>query len=885
VSGTGAEGRRTVVHYLDGRLVGGAERIAISITDGLDRGRWRPVIVAHPEAATAIRARLRPDVPLRIVDRPRGPWDLPRVARLVRTFRRLRPAVIHIHRSWALSAGAGAVAAALARSPAVVSTEHLWLPTTPRRATLVRSIIDLGVDRQVAVSAGVARQMRERLWISRDRLEVIENGIDVEAYTSRPTADLRAALLGPRSGPIILEAARLDPQKGQEVLLRASLELPGVVIVLAGVGPDRQRLEHLATELGVADRVRFVGLRDDIPDLLRAADVVVLPSRAEGLPVLLLEALAAGVPAVASDIPGNREALGEGTAGRLVPTGDPAALAGAIRSVLDDTDDRRRMVEAGRALVARRFGSQRMVGQVESVYDAVLDGDRQRRPRPSPIDPAEPSAANEALRRVDWRFLVRGGPRFRRAIVAGDARLIDSVRRIADEVAPAPARGDDGVASPDLVVLLDPAPYALEQAVSRVGGQASIVVEHDAPLKARLRGRAVPWGVARRWVAWKDERRPSAYLPLDDGVARRRWLRDRLGGGSIARRAAGFGRAIAFETRLAAGLGPRRIAVVDRPTEPDPWASLLREHWPARDRPAPDRPTWTLIVPGQRTTGKVVALVARPRARPSLVVKSPRTARGGQGLQREAAVLDALGTLRPGLAGRVPALLATCDGPDGPALLESCVPGHPLGRMLSPTTFRDLGRSVVAALVELVDPLGTEPPRAPADPVIDRFRALADGLVDPHLLEESLAAVREVALPAAIEHRDPGPWNLLLAGERIHLLDWESAALDGVAGPDAWYALVYLQMGCRGIRERDLVGAYREHHGSEAGAGADAGAMMRSYADRVGIAPDALPTVRMLTWMLHLPSEADRLEPGAALSGATFLALWSVEARAAVGRR
>jgi len=207
---------------------------------------------------------------------------------------------------------------------------------------------------------------------------VIPNGIDLTRF--RPPLDPAAAradarrLLGlPLEASVVGAVGRLDPQKGLDTLVRAFARLHGAgappLLALVGEGPQRRELEWLARSLGVADRVRLVGRRADVPRLLPGLDLFVMPSRWEGFGLALAEALAAGVPAVASAVDSLPEVLGD--AGRLVAPDEPEALAGALSELLGDADERARLAALGPRRAAR-FGVERMVAGYARLYRAVL---------------------------------------------------------------------------------------------------------------------------------------------------------------------------------------------------------------------------------------------------------------------------------------------------------------------------------------------------------------------------------------------------------------------------------------------------------------------------------------------------------------------------------
>jgi glycosyltransferase involved in cell wall biosynthesis len=228
------------------------------------------------------------------------------------------------------------------------------------------------------VSQGVAGRMRAR-GVPDRKIRVVGNGVDVDRLPAPTHPRLRGELVGSADRAVVLTIARLDAQKGLEYLLTAAADVPNAVFVLVGEGREQPALEAKARMLGVADRVRFLGHRDDVPDLLAACDLFVLPSLYEGLPLSVLEAMASARPVVATAIAGTSEAVVHGETGLLVPPADPTGLAGAIRALLVDGALARRMGEAGRARVCREFSLRRMIDRVTEVYDELLQRTERRR--------------------------------------------------------------------------------------------------------------------------------------------------------------------------------------------------------------------------------------------------------------------------------------------------------------------------------------------------------------------------------------------------------------------------------------------------------------------------------------------------------------------------
>jgi glycosyltransferase involved in cell wall biosynthesis len=174
------------------------------------------------------------------------------------------------------------------------------------------------------------------------------------------------------SAPVVLTLARLDRQKGLPVLLHAASLVPDAVFVIAGEGPERPALEALRTELDLEGRVQLLGQRDDVSELLARCDLFVLPSLFEGLPLSLLEAMAAGKPVIATAIAGTLEAVTDGETGLLAPPGDAAALASRIRRFLADRDFAARVALAGQIHVRQHFSPERMTGEVQALYLEVI---------------------------------------------------------------------------------------------------------------------------------------------------------------------------------------------------------------------------------------------------------------------------------------------------------------------------------------------------------------------------------------------------------------------------------------------------------------------------------------------------------------------------------
>lgn len=362
----------------------GTERYLLQLASALDRSRFSPRLLLpslHPEELDAFTARFDGlDVPVERVMYPHGAGIPGLVTWATGLFRRQaerfgRRLLVHFNDEAPASNAEAILGAALARAGHRLATCHLATigfavePLNLTGRTLVR-VAYRTLDRVIFESCS-NRDLALRNRLGRGgSFRVIEHGIDVSRYGSVDRAQARAQL-GLREDELVLgSVGRLTDQKGHRYLLEAlrRLDRRDVRVLIAGEGPLRDELERLAGGLPVT----FLGQRDDVPRLLAALDVFVFPSEFEGLPFTLLEAMAAGVPVVASDVDGNRDAVEDEVTGILVPPRDPRALADAIGRQLERPDERARLGEAGRRRAAEVFSLERMVERTQAVYEELL---------------------------------------------------------------------------------------------------------------------------------------------------------------------------------------------------------------------------------------------------------------------------------------------------------------------------------------------------------------------------------------------------------------------------------------------------------------------------------------------------------------------------------
>jgi glycosyltransferase involved in cell wall biosynthesis len=281
----------------------------------------------------------------------------------------------------------GRLAGWASRTPVVLWTVH-GLGAHPGHPAwkrfLLRTVeraLDWFTDHYVAVSEDLRDQgVRAGIYHAK-KVTVIPNGLQFDHLPSAfDAAAKRTDLRIPADAPVIGTVTRFEPQKANDVFLRAVEQVlrrvPHVTTLIAGDGPQRVQLEALAAQLGIADRITFLGWRDDAVELLGTMEVFCMSSRWEGCPMVLLEAMAMRCPVVATDIGGVREIVVSGETGWLVPPDDPAALADALVRLIASPAERQRMGQAGRRRVEQHFAADGMLDAYSRLYRELAQSAR-----------------------------------------------------------------------------------------------------------------------------------------------------------------------------------------------------------------------------------------------------------------------------------------------------------------------------------------------------------------------------------------------------------------------------------------------------------------------------------------------------------------------------
>lgn len=362
-----------LISIIDEMTCGGAERFAAALACELSAQDHDVTVCATRYISEKYQISLQ-DAGVRTVTLGRRrKSDIHRIWRLRRILRDLRTEVVHSHmfgsNFW------GALVGRVAGVPVVIAHEHTWAYTGNfLRKNMDGKIIGRLVDVFVAVSKDDARRMRDYEKVPAAKIKVFPTA-SVASNQIVQTARVRQELGLDTAARLVVNAAMMRPQKALHVLIRAFSEVtqvcPDAHLLLVGDGECRSMLENLTADLGLAANVHFMGVRDNVAGLLADADCAALSSTYEGMPLFVLESLAAGTRVVATDVGELRTLIREGTTGYLVPVGDAVALAGGILRVLQDESDPQFIETACKAVVAQ-LTVQAVASQFADLYLSCL---------------------------------------------------------------------------------------------------------------------------------------------------------------------------------------------------------------------------------------------------------------------------------------------------------------------------------------------------------------------------------------------------------------------------------------------------------------------------------------------------------------------------------
>lgn len=372
-----------IAHVLYRLDTGGMERVLVTVINRT-QSKYRHAVICL-DRYTAYRDRIvDPEVRCFALHKMPGK-DWPCYFRLWKLLRQLRPDLVQTYNSGALDVAPVAKLAGVHRVIHAERGRSAEDPNGERRKYLaMRRWLAPFIDRYLAVSRDLRDWLTDKVGIDPERVVYLPNGIDAAGFAVSPVRKSARPLLGSFAPPgtiLVGTVGRLDPVKDQvglvaafKLLCEALPHMRGTLrLAIAGEGSERRPLEAQIVQLGLEEQVCLLGNRDDVPAILPEFDIFVLSSIAEGMPGAVLEAMAAGLPVVATDVGGVREVVSPGITGSLVPAGNPAALSRALSNYVLDESLRIQHSSAGRRAAETRFSLDHMLSSYTALYDGLLE--------------------------------------------------------------------------------------------------------------------------------------------------------------------------------------------------------------------------------------------------------------------------------------------------------------------------------------------------------------------------------------------------------------------------------------------------------------------------------------------------------------------------------
>jgi len=352
---------------------GGLENGVVNVINGLSGEPFRHIVIALTEA-TEFADRLRDGVVVESIGKKPGK-DFGAYVRLYRLLRQLRPDIVHTRNIGTLDC---AFVAFLARVPNRIHGEHGWDVFDPDgtnpKYRFMRRVLYRFVQRIVTVSEDLQRWLIQVVGLPERKVQHICNGVDTERFRPAQESERTSEYDNVVIGSVTRFSAIKDPLNLVEAFIELWRSDDTASLIVIGDGELHQQAIQRLAEAGLEDSSWLPGSREDIPQQLRLMDIFVLGSLREGISNTILEAMACGLPIVASDTGGNRELIEDGVNGRLVPPGDQKALANAIRGYVQDAERRMRHGSASRDRVLSLFSINTMVDKYQALYNCALGG-------------------------------------------------------------------------------------------------------------------------------------------------------------------------------------------------------------------------------------------------------------------------------------------------------------------------------------------------------------------------------------------------------------------------------------------------------------------------------------------------------------------------------
>ena len=349
--------------YSDSVEWAGAE-IALGTLLAALHERVQATVIGIDETTVKHLSDYRPGSRAVVLPAPKGIRDLRNIARHRQEIAVLKLDIFQANLTWLPACREAIVAASTIPGLRLLAVEHLPIDNPGTRSRIMTYFSARRLDAHVAVGLAAARSIEMRAMLPRNSVRTIYNGVVDHGSAEEHRHSSGSTVIGC--------LARLDYLKGLDLVLESLVDLPGATFVVAGRGRERAALEELAETLGVGDRVTILDWVESPAELMKTFDVFVLPSRAEGFPLSILEAMLMGLPVVATDVGSVREAVQDGETGFVVRSDDVIGLTSALGQLIEQPELRRRFGARARAVALERFSLAKMIEGYESLYEEML---------------------------------------------------------------------------------------------------------------------------------------------------------------------------------------------------------------------------------------------------------------------------------------------------------------------------------------------------------------------------------------------------------------------------------------------------------------------------------------------------------------------------------
>lgn len=362
-----------VLHLIQGLEVGGLEYMVVNLLNGLDMRRYQSSVCCYDTLGPLVKS-LNGEVEIHHLKRKQG-VDYTYSFKLAIFLKRKKIQILHLHNSTAFFYGV--IAGKIARVPVIVYTEHARDVFPDIKIRIADKFLSLFTDKVIVVAGYLKKNLIKYEWFNPLKMTTIYNGIDETKFNfeSHPT-EIREGLGLPENRKIIGIVARLDPIKNHKCLIKAMQlvikKFSDSLLLIVGDGSQREELEGLTKNIGLERNVIFLGTRQDVPQLLSIMDIFILSSKSEGLPITLLEAMAASKPIIATNVGGIPEVIENGINGILIPPDNSEAMAEAVLELLKDEEKSKKLGMMARKRFENNFTLPMMVRKYEELYESFL---------------------------------------------------------------------------------------------------------------------------------------------------------------------------------------------------------------------------------------------------------------------------------------------------------------------------------------------------------------------------------------------------------------------------------------------------------------------------------------------------------------------------------